>query len=72
MLDSFDQDRWNKIKEDARRWWAGDLGRPLIQVRLRNRQRSAGAVPSHAFASFYPMSLPVEQIVDCWEEELAV
>lgn len=70
MLNSFDQGRWNKIKEDARRWWAGDLGRPLIQVRLNDRQRPVAALPSQPFASFYPMSVPVEQIVDRWEDDL--
>jgi len=66
MNDGFDQDRWAKIKEDSRRWWAGDLGRPLIQVRLDDPSRQ----PSHAFASFYPMTVSVEQIVDRWDEDL--
>ncbi len=72
MNDCFELDTWAKIKEDSRRWWAGDLGRPLIQVRLKDRARlsASGGPPGHAFASYYPMSVPVEQIVDRWDEDL--
>ena len=66
MSDYLDQDRWTKIKDDSRRWWAGDLGRPLIQVRLKDPTLS----PGHEFASFYPMTAPVEQILDHWDAAL--
>jgi hypothetical protein len=68
----FDQARWARIKDDAQRWWAGELGRPLIQVRLKppHSDRDAPALPIHEFASFYPMDVPVEQIVDGWDHDL--
>lgn len=33
----FDGGRWEKLRADARRWWAGELDRPLIQIRMRKR-----------------------------------
>jgi len=68
----FDNDRWAKIKDDARRWWAGDPGRPLIQVRLKGKppERPEPALPGHEFASFYPMDVPGEEIVDRWDYDL--
>ncbi len=72
-MTGFDNDRWARIKDDARRWWAGDLGRPLIQVRLKGQrpERPEPALPDHEFASFYPMSSPAEQIVDRWDYDLS-
>jgi len=72
VAEDFDQARWAKIKEDARQWWADDLGRPLIQVRLKNAHttRCKPALPGHEFASFYPAAVPVEQIVDGWDHDL--
>ena len=32
--------RWAKVREDARLWWAGELDRPLIQVRLTGADAS--------------------------------
>ena len=72
-MEDFDQERWTRIKEDAQHWWAGDLGRPLIQARLKNRRttRCTPTLPNHEFASFYPMTVPVEQIVDRWDYDLS-
>lgn len=68
----FDQARWKKIKHDARKWWAGKLGRPLIQVRLKgkNPERDEPAIPFYEFTSFYDLSIPAEKIVDRWNYEL--
>lgn len=73
MTAGLNKDQWAKIKDDARRWWAGELGRPLIQVRLKGLppERSEPALSSHEFASLYPMSVPAEQIVDRWDYDLS-
>ncbi len=73
MTSGFGNEQWAKVKDDARRWWAGDLGRPLIQVRLKGRPpgRPEPSVPNHDFASFYPLDMPAEQIVDRWDYDLA-
>lgn len=72
MALDFDQARWARIKQETRQWWAGDLGRPLIQVCLKNAHsaRHAPVLFCHEFASFYPVTVPVEQIVDCWDRDL--
>jgi len=69
----FDNDRWAKIQDDVRRWWAGGLGRPLIQVRLKGQppERPEPVLANHEFASFYPMSIPAEQIVDRWDYDVS-
>lgn len=58
--------RWAKVQEDARLWWAGELERPLIQVRLTGAEagRPEPDLPSHGFHSFYDLSVPVEEIID--------
>lgn len=33
----FEQSRWEKIREDAARWWAGELDRPLFYITRNDR-----------------------------------
>ena len=69
----FETDRWEKIKEDARRWWAGELKRPLIQMTLTGRDpgRPEPVLPRHNFAAFYDFSVSPETIVDLWDYDLS-
>jgi 5-methyltetrahydrofolate--homocysteine methyltransferase len=69
----FPLDRWPKIKEDARRWWAGELERPLIHLRVWGRDpgRPEPALPMRHFAAFYDLSVPAEAIVDRWDYGLS-
>ena len=67
MID-FPLERWAKIREDAARWWAGELDRPLIQMRVHGQdpgrpepKRTAGV------RDVYDLSIPAEDIVDCWD-----
>ncbi len=73
MAAGFNTDQWTKIKNDTRLWWAGELGRPLIQVRLTGLPptRPEPALSRHEFASFYPMVVSAEQIVDRWDYDLS-
>jgi len=70
----FSAARWDQIKEDARLWWAGELERPLVQLRLTggesNRhpsrlQQLGGDITS------YDLQVSPEQIVDRWDYELS-
>lgn len=65
-------DQWAQIQDDAQRWWAGELDRPLIQVRLKGQPCEAPEpdLPSFPFASFYPETVPAEDIVDRWDYDL--
>jgi len=68
----FDTDRWARVRDAYRRWWAGELGRPLINLTLRGRDpgRPEPRVPSHEFTSLYDLDVPAEAIVDGWLYDL--
>jgi len=69
----FERERWDKIKEDSRRWWAGELERPLIQVRLHGADpgRPEPKLPPKGFAAFYGTETPAAEIVDRWDYDLS-
>lgn len=69
----FDKERWDRIKENYRRWWAGDLGRPLIKVAVSGRDpgRDEPELPDHRFVPFYDSSVSVEAIIDRWDYNLS-
>lgn len=74
MSIDFNYDRWEKIKEDARRWWAGELDRPLIQLTLGGREpgRPMPKTPSPARdRTAYDLSVSPEEIVDRWDYNLS-
>ena len=64
----FNAERWRRVKDASRRWWAGTLERPLLCVTLNGRDpgRPEPAVPAHGFTAFYGASVSAEQIVDRW------
>jgi len=68
----YSEQRWQKVKEDASKWWAGQLGRPLIQVRLTGAEpgRRESVVPYKDFTSFYDLSISAEDVVDAWDYQL--
>ncbi|NQT21102.1 MAG: hypothetical protein HQ592_15445 [Planctomycetes bacterium] len=69
----FPKSRWEKIREDSRRWWAGELKRPLIQVCLSGADpgRPEPKLPSVPQMSFYDMSVPAENIIDLCDYQLS-
>lgn len=72
MAIDFTPERWKKVTEDSEKWWKGELGRPLVQVRLngRNAGRLKPNIPYYLYTSFYEDSVSAEQIVDCWDYQL--
>jgi len=58
----FDTDRWARVRDAYRRWWAGELGRPLINLTLRGRDpgRPEPRLPSHEFTSLYDLDALLE------------
>jgi 5-methyltetrahydrofolate--homocysteine methyltransferase len=72
MSIEFSADQWQKIKEDARKWWARELGRPLIQARLSGKrpEREPSVNPFYDFTSFYDLAVSAEDVVDAWEYQL--
>ena len=70
MSIDFSKGRWDKVKADAAKWWAGELGRPLIQARLKGRDpgREKPSVPYYYYTSFYDSSVSAEEIIDAYEK----
>ncbi|MCX7012854.1 MAG: hypothetical protein NTW86_09905, partial [Candidatus Sumerlaeota bacterium] len=69
----FDPSRWEKIRQDSRRWWAGELERPLIQLRVPGRApgRPEPSLPRRPRAAHYGFGVPAEQVIDRWDYELS-
>ena len=70
---AFTHRRWEQIKSDAARWWAGTLERPLIQVRVHGRDpgRSEPKLPNCGFTAKYGLDTPLEAIIERWDYNLA-
>lgn len=62
----FSQERWEKIKADARDWWDHRLDRPLIAAWFGGRDpgRPRPATPLKRFISHYDFSVTPEEIAD--------
>jgi 5-methyltetrahydrofolate--homocysteine methyltransferase len=73
MAIEFSMERWTKIKENYRLWWAGKLDRPIVQVWLAGAdpKRSEPAIPSYGFHSFYDACVSAQAIVDRWDYDLS-
>ncbi|MHB9071485.1 MAG: hypothetical protein ACYC54_14100 [Sedimentisphaerales bacterium] len=69
----FDASCWNRIKADASAWWAGELERPLLHIKLINAPaaRQPSKNPYYDFQSFYDLSVPATDIVDAMDYELS-
>ncbi|MCC6484867.1 MAG: hypothetical protein IT209_08480 [Armatimonadetes bacterium] len=73
MSIAFDDERWERVKNDADRWWAYDLDRPLIQFRFSDREpgRAQPALPFYHFQAFYDLDVPAEVVADCIDWHLS-
>jgi len=69
----FSEERWEIVKDNYRKWWTGELDRPLIQANLwgRNPERARPDLPNHGFTAFYDFSVSAEEIVDLWDYNLS-
>jgi 5-methyltetrahydrofolate--homocysteine methyltransferase len=69
----FGKDRWLKIKETHRAWWAGQLERPLIVYRTEDGDpgRPEPKTPFHFFMGNYDFSISADAIADRWHWEVS-
>lgn len=69
----FDAERWQRVIATNRKWWAGELERPLIQFVYEGRDpgRPEPDLPRHFFTAFYDRKVPAEAIVDRWDYDLS-
>ncbi|RPJ00602.1 MAG: hypothetical protein EHM39_04605 [Chloroflexi bacterium] len=58
---------WQRIQQDWKAWWAGELDRPLIVIDARDpsypETTTEDRVP-HIFMTQFPLDMPVEQVLD--------
>jgi len=69
----FSKDRWECVRENYRKWWSGELERPLIQMSCGGHDpgRKRPDLPDYGFTAFYDFSVSAEQIVDLWDYNLS-
>ena len=73
MSIAWSMERWETVKDNYRRWWAGELERPLIQVTLGGHDpgRPEPELPHHGFWSNYAESVSAEAIIDRMDYDLS-
>ena len=69
----FSKERWERVRENYGKWWAGELDRPLIHAVCTGRDpgRPRPDLPNYGFTAFYDMSVPASDIVDMWDYNLS-
>lgn len=68
MAIDFNAERWEITKRNYRRWWAGELERPLIQLSwIRDPGRPAPAHPYRGVTAHYGPEVTAGEIVDSWD-----
>lgn len=73
MAISFASDRWKQVSTNYRRWWQGELERPLIPIVLSNRDpgRPEPATPLLTQATCHDLSIPADKLIDRIDYELS-
>ncbi len=67
----FDAGMMRKVQTTHRTWWAGQLDRPLVQVRMSTGDKwPEGVSGFQSFTAKYPDSLSAGEIVDSWQAHL--
>lgn len=69
----FDEGRWEKVKKTYRLWWAGQLDRPMIPVKLEDRDpgRDKPDAPLLSQATCTNLAVSPEDLVDRLDYELS-
>jgi hypothetical protein len=73
MAIDFNNTRWTRVKNNYRRWWAGELKRPLLYLTVPGRDpgRLEPSIPQRAFTAHYDRSVSAAEIVDRWDYDLS-
>lgn len=68
----FSAERWARVRQNYGAWWAGELERPLISLRVWGRDPDMvdPGVEFKHFTANYPDDMPAERIVDAWQYSL--
>jgi len=61
----FAPERWERIRANYRKWWAGELDRPLLAITVTGYEADVPEppIPAYPFTSFYPESVTPREII---------
>ena len=62
---------WERIARDWTGWWQGELRRPLVVIEGYAKGSEAVLAAAPDFTSDFPLDVPVDQVLDCYERRLA-
>ncbi len=69
----FHQEDWQRLRETYRKWWAGELDRPIVPIITDGHESARGASewPTLRFPTAWDFSIPVEGLVDACDAQLS-
>ncbi len=65
---AFGADDWARLRRDWGAWWAGELERPIVTI--ESVALPPGVARPHYFAASYPLTMPVDAVLDRYEARL--
>jgi 5-methyltetrahydrofolate--homocysteine methyltransferase len=73
MAIDFSPERWEKVKDSYRSWWAGKLSRPIVELVLTGRDpgRPQPKAPVLSQATCADLTIPAVDLIDRLDYELA-
>jgi 5-methyltetrahydrofolate--homocysteine methyltransferase len=73
MSIDFSAERWRKLRETSRRWWNGELERPIVHAVLTGRdpKRQPSEIHFKRLTATFDFSIPAEKVVDAWDYQLS-
>ena len=72
MSIAFTPERWEQVRTNYARWWAGESARPMLHVTARREpDRAPSRLPYRWFLSHYGLDVDPEAIVDAHDYKLA-
>jgi 5-methyltetrahydrofolate--homocysteine methyltransferase len=69
----FSDKQWERVRDNYRKWWKGELGRPILPLIISGADpgRPEPPVPSLSFSNCTDFSVSPEQIVDRMDYDLS-
>ncbi len=70
----FGQKEWQQARVNWQAWWDGSLQRPMVvcegyrQFGWHKTRLDAGSKPNWTFAGFYPLGMPVEEVLNRYQD----
>jgi 5-methyltetrahydrofolate--homocysteine methyltransferase len=72
MSIAFTPERWEQVRANYARWWAGESERPMLHVTAqRAPDRAPSAIPARGFVTQYGLDVDPETIIDAMDYQLS-